>query len=202
MNWVLIIMVAIQLTNLAHLGLIANAVTDLKTAEFQEVTVWFQNEPSSLRQIPYTINTDEVQGAAEILANIGSVYVDSATTVPVIDSITSYTVLDAQGEPVAQDVFIPGLKETVTFNATNTVLAAAFLDFRLGSWPIPEQLELYGRFDDDPNFPVIVQRVRDSKGLRSSDKEVFNRIKQLTQDVAVKYLQEKGLLPDLKDDGF
>jgi len=43
-----------------------------------------------------------------------------------------------------------------------------------------------------------VQRVRDAKSLRFNDEETPNLIAQLTQDVAVKYLIEKGIIEEPK----
>ncbi len=41
-----------------------------------------------------------------------------------------------------------------------------------------------------------MQQVRDTKGLRPTDEEILNLIAQLTQDVAVKYLIEKGVIEE------
>lgn len=165
-----------QLTNSDHLGSTANVVADPTTAKLQAVKVPFQDKPSSLRQIPYTINTDEIQGAAEILAGVGSVLVDSSTTVPVINTINDYLLITARGEAIAQDVFIPSVKENVVFNAENSVLAMAFLDPRLNEWAISEVVELYGHFDGHPNFEAIVRQVREAKALRYTDEKIVKQI--------------------------
>lgn len=98
-----------------------------------KATASAEENKSSLRQIPYTINADEVPGAYEILANIGLVDVSTSATVPAIDGIVAYFVQTAQDESVAYDIHIPGVKESVVFNAANSVRATALLFLTLGS---------------------------------------------------------------------
>lgn len=150
-------------------------------------------EESTFRRIPYTINTAEIQGAVEILANIGSVRVASSRSLPVIESVTYYIVLNAKGNPIGYDLYIPGLKESVDFKASNSVKAAAFDDPRLVSWPISDKLELYKRLEHDLTFGSLVQQVRNAKGLRPNDEETWQRIRQLTERVAETYAHRKGM---------
>ena len=172
---------------LVSVGL-ATAQAELKP----ESTAPVRKDESSLRQIPYTINVDEVQGAYEILANVGLVKVSDSATVPVVDGIVFYFLQTAQDESVAYDVFIPRIKEDIAFDSSNSVRATALLDTRLLRWPNSHLTELYGRIDDDPNFETVVQKVRKAKGLRLTDEKLLAQIAELTQNAAVKYLKESG----------
>lgn len=75
-----------------------------------------------------------------------------------------------------------------------------FVDPRLFEWENADLIELYDRLDDSPNFQLTAQQVRDAQSLRYTDEPLIGQIEQLTQDVAVKYLQEKGSIPDPDSD--
>ncbi len=200
MSWALITTVAMLLTNSVSLGLAASVETSSITAKFQAVTVSTENE-FKLQEIPYTINNAEIQGVSELLApGLGTVVADFSTTLPVTNSITRYTAINAEGEAVAQDVFIPRIKENLVFGAANSVRAMIFVDPRLFEWENADLIELYDRLDDSPNFQLTAQQVRDAQSLRYTDEPLIGQIEQLTQDVAVKYLQEKGSIPDPDSD--
>ena len=111
-------------------------------------------EPFMLQR-PYTIDTKEVGESVEInVFSYGEVYTDSATTVPVADpkadQINYYDLRDATSDGVAMDVFIPGVKEEVRFNARNTVLSSTLYmlsntGHRTTFWPSSTKISAHTR---------------------------------------------------------
>lgn len=176
MKWVLIAAVAVLLTDSASLGLSTSVTMTSITAKFQAVAASTQNE-LKLREIPYAINDAEIQGVSELLApGLGTVVANFSTTLPVTNSITRYTAINTEGEAVAQDVFIPRLKENLVFDAANSVRAMIFVDPRLFGWENADLIELYDRLDDSPDFQPIVQQVRDAQSLRYTDEFLIGQI--------------------------
>lgn len=197
MNWVLLTAVAMQLTNTTFAELSANTTT----AGFRMGAISSEDEVSSYVQIPYSIDTAEIQGAYTISSLLGTVPTNSSSTVPIESqangfNMTYYTLETVDEEPLAFDVYIPGIKENADFSAKNTVIAATRFHPRLARWPLKEKLELYQQVDKDPNFGNIVQRVRDAKGLRNSDLKTWGQIDQLVQRVAEAYLLKRGFIEE------
>lgn len=154
---------------------------------------------AAVSQRPYTINTGEVGEGVRISAfELGAVYTDSATTVPVANpskNVINYYSLFDENSVIAMDVVIPGIKEDISFNARNSVLAAALYappDFY--GVPIEVLGEFYKRFPAHPDFDPIVEGVREGRQLYNSS-DTTERIIKLTNDVAKAYLIEGGLFP-------
>ncbi len=183
MNLALVVALVMQLVNTVHIALAADALTEY-------------------RQVPYTVNDVEIQGVSALLAlGLGTIVATSSTTLSVTNSIARYTAINSKDEAIAQDVFIPEVKENFVFNAANSVRAMVFIDPRLFGWENSKLIELYSRLDDDPDFERIVQKVKSAKALRYTDDALVKQVEQLIQDVAVKYLREKGLLPESESNG-
>ncbi len=157
-------------------------------------------EPFVLQQ-SYTVNTSEVGESVMINTfSYGVVYTDSATTLPVANpkdnKINYYDLRDATENGIAMNVFIPGVKEEVRFNARNTVLASML--YMLSNTGAPNEVlaGFYQNFHTHPDFEAFVEEVRAGRQYYNSlDAEFVERLRGAALEVAEKYLRENGLLP-------
>ena len=157
-------------------------------------------EPFMVRR-PYTIDEGEVGESLKINTfSYDDVYTDSATTIPVgnpkDNEIDFYDLRDATDDTIAMDVFVPGIKEEVRFNARNTVLAAMLLMLNNTGAPNDVLVGFYQNFPAHPDFEALVEEVRAGKQYYNSvNPESTERLRNAAFEVAEKYLQENGLLP-------
>lgn len=154
-----------------------------------------------MNQRPYTVDEGEVGESVMVNTfSYGVVYTDSATTVPVGNPkdnlIDYYDLRDATDDTIAMDVFIPGVKEEVRFNARNTVLAIMLLMLNGTGAPDEVLAGFYQNFHTHPDFEALVEEVRAGKqAYNSVSPESTERLHNAAFEVAEKYLRENDLLP-------
>lgn len=153
------------------------------------------NTPKVVVQAPFTINTDEVEGYVYV-NGIRTAPVNITNTISVYNpenGILTYAILvDEDYNFIASDITFPG-KDTLEFNARNSVLAEATTGPALAGWPDKYKYEIYYRFEQHPRFQEAVEQVRADKRLNlETNKEQVLLIHQIAEDTARAYAIEKG----------
>ena len=132
------------------------------------------DEPSSPRQIPYTINTAEVEGATTISSGLfgGLVPLQGRRSGVFIlqnplsadNPITVVDINKPKTGQVAQDILIWKRKETLAFNAENsarTEIVYGLVDFGVTGNRLAKA---YEKISDHPSFAKLRQMFLEEKG--------------------------------------
>ncbi len=154
------------------------------------------NAPKKVIQASFSINTNEIEGA-ETIVGIRSAPIAITDTITVRNPETGWAtdvvLMDKEKNILAKDWIIPGVKNTLEFNAYNTVLGEALSSPVLVDWPQKYKIELYGRFAQHPMFRQIVDELKADKGWRlDGEEERVQKIAEIVRDVARAYAIEKG----------
>ena len=159
-------------------------------------------EPSSLEQIPYTIDTDEVEGAttmwADLLGSRTELQGKSAGTyaLPHPLSADNPVVIVSISKPkvgmVGRDVLIWCRKEKLDFSASNNARAAVIsglIDFRI---PKGQLMKAYGKISNHPRFAELRQMMLKERGYPNSD-AFLDSTAEVTFEIANDVLKEPEL---------
>jgi hypothetical protein len=165
------------------------------------------NTPKIVVQAPFTINTDEVEGYFSVvglsgapvsLTNTISVFnPENEFITDIFGGINLVNLMDEEYNFIASDLIFPG-KDTLEFNARNSVLAEATTGPALAGWPDEYKYEVYYRLEQHPRFQEAVEQVRADKRLNlETNKEQVLLIYEIAKDTARDYATEKGWIdPD------
>ncbi len=161
-------------------------------------------EPPTILQIPFLIDTDEIGIGTRIFSpGFGEVYLDSATTLsvsnPLQNEIDFYSLVSPLGIGIATDVVIPGVKDSIVFNAENSIRAQALFMPEFTEVPNNLLAKFYEAFPTHPKFSVLAEQLREVKELYKLDISARNMLHEMALDVARNVLEEEGLAPPRSD---
>lgn len=151
--------------------------------------------------VPFTVDRDDFQAGVTVASLRDEVPVPPSNSgiVKVKDYISrggmkQVLLLDSEGEAVAIDYLLRGVKEELTFDAENAVRAHVMLQSTFWRWSTENRIALYERIDAHPLFDKAVGIVKTEGRLpemRNDPRlEIFITI---AKEVAEKYLEEEGL---------
>ena len=176
-SWALVASAALVFSGPVNAGVSACTPGGTTQAQLEQVSVTRQSQ--ALTEAPFTIDTDEIVGGAEVTAYIMqeglSLGGSASGTLSLLPPVTAdgppliVTLRETDGTPVAFDVLIYGVKESLTFDATNA--AKAHVMFLLNAYNISTDRRItgYSKIEKHPNFPRLVEFIRTHKGYPDDD---------------------------------
>ena len=146
-------------------------------AQLEQVSVSTQSQ--MLTEAPFTINTEELTGGVEVAAYIlqEGPFLNGATsgTLPLSPPVTPDNPLlitglrGADGTPVAYDVLIYGVKESLSFDATNAAKGLVMFLLSDSNLPTDRLITIYSKIEAHSDFPSLVGFIRTHKGYPDDD---------------------------------
>lgn len=204
MTWSLIATAVLSLSNPVNMGMAVGTPQESVQAQFDQVHLAAQAPPSEgITEVPFSIDTDEIEGAATIWADIfgdrtmlnGSTSGTFVLPLPLTaDAPIMFVTLSRDGGGiVAEDVLVYGVKETLQFDAANAARARVMETLRTTNLSVELLMEAYGQIDEHPVFPELVQLFVDTRGY-PEDLVLRQEIGSLSVDITL------DLLEELRDD--
>lgn len=129
----------------------------------------------AVTEVPFTIDTSEVEGAEIIYTGEQSFPASASGTLAVdVESLYYDTVylFDASNSVVAKDVVHPDIKMSLEFNAANSARAEVFEALSLTVLPYAELGKLYGEIDQQKRFPELTSIYRTDRRMRNDMKTI------------------------------
>lgn len=196
MNWQLIITIALTLANPFQLGTASTPVAGPVMATIDDVTA--SGGVGAVTEVPFTIDTGEVEKGAYISGGSlgfnwhqlggqtsGVLHLEGLTKT----LITRMSLSASDGSVIAQDLIIPGVKTALTFNAEANALADIVGAAALYGASADEQIAIYERARNHPQFAQLEAIYRDAKGWPSK-KAISERTGELVVIIAFDLMEE------------
>lgn len=140
---------------------------------YSQLNITVSAETDAVSEIPFTIDTDEIRGGAYISGGSlgfnwfklnGQMSGVIRLEGPDERRFTKMSLLAADGAVIAEDLLIPGVKTTLTFDATTTARTGVITASRVYGATDEQQVALYQQAIDHPLFGELVEIFRDQKG--------------------------------------
>lgn len=129
----------------------------------------------AVTEVPFTIDTSEVEGAEIIYTGEQSFPATASGTLTVdIESLyyDAVYLFNANNSVVAKDVIHPDIKMSLEFNAANSARAEVFEALSLTVLPYAELGKLYGEIDQQKRFPELISIYRTDRRMRNDMKTI------------------------------
>ena len=177
MSWALVASAALVFSGPVNAGLSACTPTGMAQAQLEQVSVTRQSQ--TLTEVPFTINTAEIVGGVEISASLddglflsngeASGTFELPRPLTPEEPLMLVTLWGADVSLIAFDVLIYGVKENLTFDATNAAKAHIFDVLGLFNLSAEGLVTAYSKIEEHPNFPSLVQFIRTHQGYPESE---------------------------------
>lgn len=141
----------------------------------------------------YTVQKNEVKNADYVLTSIDKkreIGTKGSVTVNTTPGQLSLAFLVKNDTYIAMDVIIPGKKDTLAFNASNSAKAFIITDPLFIGWGKKERLEVYDRLNKHPRLEELARTFDRAKGI-VEDQETINLVNSIAYDIATAYYKEK-----------
>ncbi len=146
-------------------------------AQLEQVSV--NTQLQALTKVPFTVDTAEITGGVEVSAGQKEgLFLDDGETSGTFelprpltpeDPLMLVTLWGADVSLVAQDVLIYGVKESLTFDATNAAKGLVMFLLNGSTLSTDRLITIYSKIEAHPDFPNLVGFMRTHKGYPDGD---------------------------------
>ena len=148
-------------------------------ARLEQVSVSMQ-QSQALTEVSFAINTNELVGGVEVDANLweDGLFLNNGETSGTFelprpltpeDPLMLVTLWGADASLIADDILIYGVKESLTFDATNAAKANVLDFLRNSDLSTDRLITAYSMIEEHPNFPALVAFIRTHQGYPDSE---------------------------------